>query len=68
MAPSLEFAIVVVLHGGLVCMHLFLRLDVTQFQPAKQHLKTLRRMEDFLSGKRPIVKVQLEPRGPPGER
>ena len=56
------------MHGGLVCMHLFLRLDVTRFQPAKQHLKTLRRMEDFLSGKRPIVKVHLEPRWPPGER
>ena len=68
MTPLLEFARVVVLHGCLACMHLFLRLDVTRFQPAKQHLKTLRRMEDFLSGKRPIVKVHLEPRGPPGER
>jgi hypothetical protein len=29
-------------------------------------LKTLHRMEDFLSGKRPITKVRLEPRGPPG--
>ena len=39
------------------------RLDVTRFTPSQHHLKTLRRMEDFLSGRRPITRTPLPSHG-----
>ena len=41
---------------------LCVRLDVTRFEPSKVQLKTLRHMEQYLSGARPIRKVPCKQR------
>jgi hypothetical protein len=46
------------LSGSLVCICVTARsLDVTKFRPTKQHMKALKRMEQYLSGERPITKM-----------